>query len=135
MEAETYSPYDVLTLAAETGAANIRFLLAAGETSSRRRGEPVSTEIILEIAGEGRDGSRQTIRQAVFHPRGQMPLTAFGTAMVLERLAGLSGDGPVPAGLYFPSQLLDADAYMTGFAAIGGKIIPLPASATTTEPA
>ncbi|WP_319775464.1 NAD(P)-dependent oxidoreductase [Breoghania sp.] len=129
VEAESYSPYDLLTLSVETGADNIRFLLAAGETSSRRRGDPLSTEIIYEITGDGQDGSRQSFRQAVFHPRGQMPLTALGTAMVLERLAGLSGGEPVSAGLYFPSQLIDHDVYMTRFATIGGEILPLPASA------
>lgn len=133
VDADTFSPYDVLTLAAETGAANVRFLLAAGETSSRRRGEPMSTEIIVEIVGEGRNGAQRNIRQAVFHPDGQMPLTAFGTAMVLERLAGLTGSGPVPAGLYFPSQLLDADVYLTRLAAMGGEIVALPASARAAE--
>ena len=67
----------------------------------------MSTEIIIELAGEDHAGRPLRTRHAVVHPEGQMPLTGLGVAMVLERLVGLDGKPPTPAGLYFPYQLLD----------------------------
>ena len=50
-----------------------------------------------------------------------MPLTGMGVAMLLERLTGLAGE-PVCAGLYFPSQLMNAEDYMTRLKATGGEV-------------
>lgn len=124
MAATAYSANDVLALATITGASDVVFDLASGVTSSRRRGEPMSTEILIELAGSGHDGAPFTTRHAVVHPEGQVPLTALGMAMVIERIAGISGARPAP-GLYFPSQVLDAQAYLARLDAIGGKVIAL----------
>jgi hypothetical protein len=59
------------------------------------------------------------------HPEGQMPLTGLGVAMVLERLIGLDGNPPTPAGLYFPYQLLDPTRYFARLERIGGAILKL----------
>lgn len=126
MPAEVFSPYDVLVLANETGAREVRFRLAVGESSSRRLGKPLSTEIIMELSGEDHAEQPLQIRQAVVHPQGQMPLTGLGVAMVLERLAGLSGQ-PVPPGLYFPFQLLKPARYLHQLTSIGGEILKLDA--------
>ena len=56
MAAQTYSPLDVITLPAATGARNVRFDYVLGETASRRRGEPFSTEVAIEITGAREDG-------------------------------------------------------------------------------
>nr|WP_272213055.1 NAD(P)-dependent oxidoreductase [Marinicella sp. W31]MDC2878996.1 NAD(P)-dependent oxidoreductase [Marinicella sp. W31] len=101
MPGELLSPNDVLILAEATKAPNVAFRLAIGESSSRRSGEPLSTEIIVELSGKSHDGAALKSAQAVVHSGGQMPLTGMGVAMLLERLAGLSGE-PVAAGLYFP---------------------------------
>jgi hypothetical protein len=85
----------------------------------------MSTEIVIELAGEDHAGKPLRTRHAVVHPRGQMPLTGLGVAMVLERLVGLDGDPPTPAGLYFPYQLLDPAAYFTRLKRIGGEILRL----------
>lgn len=128
MEASALSPNDVVGLATATGAPNVTFNLALGVSSSRRRGGPMSTEIIIELAGEDRDGQPLRTRHAVVHPEGQMPLTGLGVAMLLERLTGLDGQPPPPAGLYFPYQLLDPSAYFTRLADIGGQILTLDAT-------
>ena len=128
MEATPLSPNDVLGLENATGAPNIRFDVALGVSSSRRRGEPMSTEIVIELTGEDRAGSPLRTRHAVIHPQGQMPLTGLGVAMVLERLTGLDGAPATPPGLYFPYQLLDADAYLARFKEIGGEILELEAA-------
>ena len=127
MEASALSPYDVVGLATATGAPNVQFNLALGVSSTRRRGEPISTEIVIELEGEDHAGNPLRTRHAVVHPQGQMPLTGLGVAMVLERLTGLDGNPPTPAGLYFPYQLLDPTAYFARLEQIGGKILTLEA--------
>ncbi|WP_310391370.1 hypothetical protein [Hymenobacter sp.] len=126
MAAVAFSPYDVVGLANATGAPNVQFHLALGVSSTRRRGEPLSTEILIELTGEDPAGRPLRTRHAVVHPAGQMPLTGLGVAMVLERLLGLDGKPSTPAGLYFPYQLLDPTAYLARLAQIGGKVSTLP---------
>ncbi|QFT81968.1 hypothetical protein FIU89_15190 [Roseovarius sp. THAF27] len=124
MPADVFSPYDVLVLANETRARDVEFRLAVGESSSRRRGEPLSTEIIVDLSGTDLAGQPLQVRQAVVHPGGQMPLTGLGVAMVMERLAGLQNQA-VGVGLYFPFQLVDPETYQRRLEAIGGSILPL----------
>ncbi|KQR25705.1 hypothetical protein [Deinococcus sp. Leaf326] len=125
MEATAYSPYDVVGLATATGAPNVQFHVAMGVSSSRRRGEAFSTEILIELSGEDQDGRPLRTRHAVVHPEGQMPLTGLGVAMTLERLLGLDGGPVTPAGLYFPHQLLHPAAYWPRFEQSGGQILEL----------
>ncbi|GHC23520.1 saccharopine dehydrogenase [Aidingimonas halophila] len=125
LQATGLSPHDVFGLATVTGASNVEFNLAIGVSSSRRRGEPMSTEIIIELAGEDHSGHPLRTRHAVTHPEGQMPLTGLGVTMVLERLTGLDGNPATPAGLYFPYQLLDPADYFERFAQAGGRLVEL----------
>ena len=125
MEAAALSPNDVVGLATATGAPNVQFNLAIGVSSSRRRGEPLSTEIVIDLAGVDHAGHPLRTRHAVIHPEGQMPLAGLGVAMVLERLIGLDGNPPTPAGLYFPYQLLDVTAYFARLKQIGGEVLTL----------
>jgi hypothetical protein len=124
IEASGFSSIDVTGLASETDAPNVEFNIATGVSSSRRRGEAQSTEIIIELKGEGGDGHALHTRHAVFHPGGAAALTALGTSMILERLAGLVG-APTPAGLYFPYQVLDHKAYLSRLASQGGSLTAL----------
>jgi hypothetical protein len=128
MAASALSPNDVVGLAMATGAPDVAFNLATGVSSSRRRGAAMSTEILIDLAGEDRAGRPLRTRHAVVHPDGQFPLTGFGVAMVLERLLGLDGAPAVPAGLYFPYQLLEPAAYLPRLERIGGQLIPLEAA-------
>lgn len=109
VEASAYSPLDVLSLGIATDAKSIRFDMAYGESASRRRGEPFSTEIVIEISGELKTGEQTTTRLDIVHPQGQAPLTALHVALAIERLLGLSGGEKVAPGLYFPDGLLDPD--------------------------
>jgi hypothetical protein len=120
-----FSQIDVASLAAETGAANVRFDLATGISSSRRRGAPKSTEILIELEGKDAGGRSIRTRHAVFHPEGAAPLTALGTSAILERLTGLAGQVPIPAGLYFPYQVLDHGRYLEALRQAGGDIVRL----------
>jgi hypothetical protein len=126
-QADALAPYDVVGLATALGAPNVQFNLAMGISSSRRRGEPFSTEIVIELSGRDHAGKPLRTRHAVVHPEGQMPLTGLGVAMVLERLAGLGGQPKVAPGLYFPYQLLEPETYLARLKQAGGTILRLDA--------
>ena len=127
MASAGFSSIDVAGLAAATGASDVQFNLATGITSSRRRGQPKSTEIIIEMAGTDRDGRPLRTRHGAFHPGGAAPLTALGVSMILERLVGLDGKAPTAPGLYFPYQVLDHECYLARLQAEGGSVVPLDA--------
>lgn len=96
--------------------------MGTGVSSTRRQGRPKSTEIIIELSGEDLVGKPLRTRHAVVHPAGAAPLTGLSVAMTLERLLGLDGQPPTPPGLYFPYQLLDADAYLARLEKEGGEL-------------
>lgn len=121
IEASGFSSIDVVGLATALGAPNVQFNLATGVSSTRRRGEPKSTEIIIELAGEDHAGQKLRTRNAVFHPEGAAPLTVLGVTMILERLTGLDGKPAAPAGLFFPYQLIDPAAYRARLESKGGS--------------
>jgi hypothetical protein len=125
MQANGMSLVDVVALATETGASNVHLDLAVGVSSTRRRGEAMSTEIIIEMAGEDHAAKPLRTRHAVVYPGGQLPLTGFGVAMLIERLTGLDGKPKTSPGLYFPYQLLDHAAYLTRLEKTGGQILDL----------
>ncbi|WP_062383808.1 hypothetical protein [Pseudomonas abietaniphila] len=126
LEGNGFSSIDVVGLAAATGAPNVQFNLATGVSSTRRQGQPMSTEIIIELAGEDLNGAPLRTRHAVVHPKGAAYLTGLSVAMLLERLLALDGrPAPLP-GLYFPYQLLEADLYFKRLAQEGGELRRLP---------
>lgn len=125
MQASGFSSIDVAGLAAATDAANVQFNLASGVSSSRRAGRPMSTEILIEMAGERRDGQALHTRHALVHPAGAAALTGLSIAMLLERLIGLDGAAPTAPGLYFPYQLLDAAEYLQRLGKEGGELLEL----------
>ncbi|MFC7557107.1 hypothetical protein ACFQU7_40155 [Pseudoroseomonas wenyumeiae] len=125
MEATGFSSIDVVGLATATGAPNVQFNIANGVSSTRRRGEPMSAEIIIEIAGEDHSDHPLRTRHAIVHPQGSATLTGLGVAMLLERLVGLDRNPPPPPGLYFPYQLLEPAAYLARLDRSDGKILSL----------
>lgn len=126
MQASGFSSIDVVGLAAATGAPNVQFNLASGVSSSRRQGQPMSTEIIIELAGEDLTGKPLRTRHATVHPAGAAALTGLSVAMLLERLLGLDGQPATAPGLYFPYQLLNAGAYLQRLGKEGGELRELP---------
>jgi hypothetical protein len=121
-KADAYSPLDVMALANMTQARSIRFGLVYGQSASRRRGEPFSTEIIFELEGQTQDGARARKRYELIHPKGQAPLTALGVSLALERLLGLDGRAPVGPGLYFAEALIDPAYAVERLKGIGTRI-------------
>jgi len=105
--AQRYSPFDIMSLATATDARSISMNLAYTMSASRRRGEPFSTEVVIDIDGVLQSGARGRMHHEIVHPEGQAPLTALNVALAVERMLGLAG-GPQPGpGLFFPELLLD----------------------------
>ncbi|MGW5919316.1 saccharopine dehydrogenase [Nocardia fluminea] len=97
---------DVPSLALATGAPNVRVDFAVGATPSRRRGEPASVEVRIDLTGTGHHGEPLASTQHLVHEGGQRPLTALGITLGVERLLGLHGDRPAP-GIHTPEALVD----------------------------
>lgn len=118
LDAQAYSPFDVISLGAATGASSIRFDLAYGMSASRRRGESYSTETVIDLTGTRKDGREGSSHVEIVHPQGQAPLTALGVSLGLERLLGLRGEAPSP-GLYFPELLIEPEYFVEQMKVIG----------------
>ncbi|MFI8875647.1 saccharopine dehydrogenase [Streptomyces sp. NPDC055243] len=97
---------DVPSLALATGAPNVRFDFAVGESAGRHHGEPASFEARIDLEGVGRKGAPLSTSRYLLHPAGQRPLTALSIALGVERLLGLRGEA-VPPGIHSPEALLD----------------------------
>jgi hypothetical protein len=97
---------DVPSLAIATGAPNVRFDFALGESASRRRGEPASTEVRIDLEGVDLTGAPLSTSRYLLHPAGQRPLTALGVALGVERLLGLRGEAVAP-GIHTPEALIE----------------------------
>lgn len=105
-QGQAYSWLDVVSLAAATDARSVRFDLALRPAASRPPGEGLSLEVIIEIEGERRDGTRGRFRHALVSDAHSGP-SGWGAALAVERLLGLAGGPPVSPGLYHPEVLLD----------------------------
>ncbi|MEV7286414.1 saccharopine dehydrogenase [Streptomyces sp. NPDC093252] len=112
---------DVPGLALATGARDVRFAFAVGESEGTRRGAGPSVEMRIDLSGTGTDGAPRRITRVLVHPEGQRPLTALGLALGVERLLGLRGDGPAAPGLHTPETLIDPARAGERLGEIGGR--------------
>ncbi|QSQ12263.1 NAD(P)-dependent oxidoreductase [Myxococcus landrumensis] len=112
VQGQAYSLLDPTALAAATNAKSVRSDVFIGTSASRRRGEPSSTEIIIELEGTRHDGTHARTRHELVHPGGQAPVTAVGVAVGVERLLGLAGGAPVAPGLYLPTVLIEPEYHL-----------------------
>ncbi|MGA5048600.1 hypothetical protein [Streptomyces arboris] len=87
-------------------APDVRFDFAVGASAGRRRGGPPSFEVRIDLEGADRGGAPLRTSRHLVHPAGQLPLTATGITLGIERLLGLRG-GPVAPGIHTPEALLD----------------------------
>jgi hypothetical protein len=119
---------DVPSLALATGAPNVRFDFAVGESAGRRRGGPPSVETLIDIEGAGLAGVPMRTRRYLVHPDGQRPLTALGIALGVERLLGLRG-GAVRPGIHTPESLLDPAYTVERLTELGASFVDAPLTA------
>ncbi|NYZ62026.1 hypothetical protein [Luteimonas deserti] len=118
LKGSAFAPYDIASLQAMTRARSVRFDLAMADSSSRRRGAGVATELIVEIEGELR-GSPSQRRVTLEFGKGQAALTGLSVALALSTALGLEGKDASPPGLYFPEQLMDAHWFLAELRAEG----------------
>jgi hypothetical protein len=117
---------DVPSLALATGARDVRFDFAVGESAGRRRGGSPSVETRIDLAGTDPAGAPLRTTRYLVHDEGQRPLTSLGIALGVERLLGLRG-GAVPAGIHTPESLLDPSYAVERLAGLGGSLVDAPA--------
>lgn len=113
---------DVPSLALATGAANVRFDMAVGESAARCRGDAASSEIRIDLEGVDTSGAPLSSSRYLVHPAGQRPLTALGIALGVERQLGLRGEA-APPGLHTPETLVDPAYAAERMAEIGAVFI------------
>jgi saccharopine dehydrogenase-like protein len=106
LPAQSVPILDVPSLAHATGAPNVRFDYAIGESAGRRRGGAPSLEIRIDVEGVDAAGEPMRVSRYLLHPGGQRPLTALGVALGVERLIGLRG-APARPGIHTPESLID----------------------------
>jgi hypothetical protein len=106
LPAQSVPILDVPSLAFATGAPNVRFDYALGESAGRRRGGVPSIEIRIDVEGADAAGTPTRVDRYLVHPDGQRPLTTLGVALGVERLIGLRGE-PARPGIHTPESLID----------------------------
>ena len=113
---------DTPALASMTGAAEVRFDLGAGPSIGTAGGGPASHELYIDIVGLDASGRERAQRTMVSDPNGQAHLTALGVMIGVERLLGLDGAPPPPAGLRFPETTLDPEQALARLQAFGVRV-------------
>lgn len=106
-EGQPMGVLDTPGLAAMTGAHDVRFDLGAGQSLGSAAGGCASHDLYIDLSGVTAWGEEVTQRTVVSDPRGQAHLTALGILIGVERVLGLDGRPPPPAGLAFPESTLD----------------------------
>lgn len=76
-------------------------------------------ELLIEVQGQDRQGQPQVQRIGLHDPLGQTHLTALGALLQVERLLGLDGAAPPPAGLLYPSTALSLETVLQRLEAQG----------------
>jgi hypothetical protein len=121
LDATAFSTFDTASLHIATGAADIRFDLVNGESSSRRQGGEAATEIVVEIEGEA-DGQTKRSRSMLEFKHGTASLTGLSIVLSLASVLGLSDRSPIRPGLYLPELLSDPKWFLDELRSAGATI-------------
>lgn len=122
LAAEPFSTLDVASVQAATGAPDVRFDLVTGESSSRRRGDGVAAEIVVDVEGV-RDGQATRSRSTLEFPPGLASLTGLSVVLTLSSVLGLrDGASSAPPGLLLPEQISDPAWILRELTAAGAVI-------------
>ena len=122
---QTIAILDVPSLALATGAPNVHFDFAVGESAGRRRGESPSMEVRIDLEGVGPAGTPIKTSRYLVHPDGQRPVTAAGIALGVERLLGLQGEAVSP-GVHTPESLIDSAYAVERMVELGAAFVDAP---------
>ena len=120
LDATAFSTFDTASLHAATGAADVRFDLVNGESSSRRGGA-AATEIVVEIEGEA-DGRMKRSRSTLEFKYGTASLTGLSIVLLLASVLGLGDRAPASPKLYLPELLSDSKWFLNELRSAGAII-------------
>lgn len=99
---------DVNSLAAITGAPNIRFDLAIGQSIGTHKGQIASHDMYIDIEGTLKSGVHAKIRTLISGTRGQSSMTALGVLLSVEGVLSLNTQAkPQKGKIYLPETLLN----------------------------
>ena len=113
---------DVPSLAAITGAPDIRFDFGESDSIGTRAGGRASHDGVIEIEGVLRSGRAARRRILVSDPKGVDHMTALGALVAAERILGLDGLPPPAGGLALPETLIAPEAAIARFEQFGVRI-------------
>ena len=114
---------DAPSLAAITGAANVRLDLLQGDSLGTLGGGRASSDVTIDIEGVLKSGAPGTCRTVLSDPNGLAHLTGLGVLVATERVLGLDGQAPAAGGLHLPATLVSPDAAIARFEQFGVRII------------
>jgi hypothetical protein len=114
--------FDAPSLAAITGAPDVRFDFGEGDSIGTRAGGRASHEVYVEIEGLLASGRQARRRVVVSDPKGVGHMTALGSVVIAERVLGLDGLTLPAGGLYLPETLVTPDAAIARFEQSGMRI-------------
>lgn len=112
---------DVPSLAAATGAADVRVDLAVRDAATRAPGSGASHSVRIELAGDDAAGAARRSSVVLLAPEGHALTSAHGAVLAIERLLGLVGERPAP-GLYQPETLFEPADVVAQLRALGVRI-------------
>ncbi|MCU7616215.1 hypothetical protein NZ698_03315 [Chryseobacterium sp. PBS4-4] len=101
---------DVPSIAALTGAENIRFDFIVGNSIGTNNGLEASHDLYIEIEGILLSGEKTKLRTIVSGSKGNSHLTAVGVYLITENILGLNGKSTQKiGGLYLPETIVSED--------------------------
>jgi hypothetical protein len=122
VEAYPTSLLDAPSLAAVTGASNVRLDMAQGDSLGTLAGGRASSDVYIDIAGILKSGEAGKRRTVLSDPNGLAHLTALGVLVATERVLGLDGKTPAAGGLHLPETLVHPEAATARFKRFGVRI-------------
>lgn len=101
---------DVPSIAAFTGAGNIRFDFIVGDSIGSGKGLEASHDLYIEIEGVLLSGEKRKLRTVISGSKGNSHLTAVGVYLITEKILGLKGQSEQKTGgLYLPETIVSED--------------------------
>ena len=101
---------DVPSIAAFTGAANVRFDFVIGESIGSSKGLQASHDLYITIEGVLLSGKTAKLETIVSGPKGNSHLTAVGVFLITEAILGLDGQYEQKVGgIYLPETIVSED--------------------------
>jgi hypothetical protein len=125
--------YDVMSVAAATGAQTVRVIQAFIPSLSSQRGEGPADEVSVRVTGKDASGRPIELRRHLVAPREPASLTTVTVAIILERMLGRRGGQPLAPGLYTVDSIFWPAEFVDALAEAGGRLSPIE-QRVTAEP-